>query len=156
MQIKTFTIPIYDSGEMLDEMNKFLSINKVLEVVQYFCQSEKCWCFCVKYLPQLAPSNATMTTNKVDYKQVLGEKEFERFSILRKCRKQMAEEMALPPYVIFTDEELSGIAKLPSMELGKIKSVKGVGEKKYEKYGMRLFELYEIQKEENKENIENQ
>ena len=156
MQIKTFTIPIYDSGAMLDEMNKFLSINKVLEVVQYFCQNEKCWCFCVKYLPQLAPTNVTMTANKVDYKQVLGEKEFERFSILRKCRKQMSEEMALPPYMIFTDEELSGIAKLPSMELEKIKSVKGVGEKKYEKYGMRIFELYEKQKEENKENIENQ
>jgi len=32
MQIKLFTIPITDSGAFLEEMNRFLRANKVLEV----------------------------------------------------------------------------------------------------------------------------
>lgn len=32
MQIKLFTIPIGDSGAALDEMNRFLKGNKILEV----------------------------------------------------------------------------------------------------------------------------
>lgn len=52
MQIRIFSIPITDNGEMQAEMNRFLSASKVLEIEQRFYQNDKSafWSFCVRYL----------------------------------------------------------------------------------------------------------
>ena len=71
---------------------------------------------------------------KVDYAKVLDEASFKRFSKMREIRKRLATEESLPAYAIFTDEELSNIAKIEDLTLAKMKSIKGIGEKKVEKY----------------------
>ena len=48
----------------------------------------------------------------------------------------------LPAYAVFTDAELSGIAKLPVIDKLSIQSVKGIGEKKIEKYGNIIAEMF--------------
>ncbi len=52
MQIRIFSIPITDNGEMQAEMNRFLAASRVLEIEQRFYQNEKgaYWSFCVRYL----------------------------------------------------------------------------------------------------------
>lgn len=57
-------------------------------------------------------------------------------------RKIFAANDAVPAYAVFTDEELAGIARLPVLEVSKLISVKGIGDKKVEKYGNQLIELF--------------
>lgn len=147
MQIQIFNVPLTDAGESMADMNRFLAGHKVLEVEQRFFQNEKggCWSFCVRYLPTTANFQAA-SKEKVDYKQVLSEAEFAVFSKLREIRKQIATHEAIPAYAVFTDEELAGIAKLPIIEENKLKTIKGIGEKKVAKYGKQFVEMFEINK----------
>ena len=74
MQIKIFTIPVQDPDAFINEMNRFMQANRILEVEQHFYNNgDNCfWTFCVHYLEnnnQSASNNAQH--EKVDYKQVL-------------------------------------------------------------------------------------
>jgi ATP-dependent DNA helicase RecQ len=54
---------------------------------------------------------------------------------LRECRRELAEEQGVPPYVIFHDRSLQEMcAALPrnALQFGRIS---GVGERKLDKYG---------------------
>ena len=44
--------------------------------------------------------------------------------------------------MVFTDEELANIARLPQLEVGKLISIKGIGDKKVEKYGKPMLQMY--------------
>lgn len=135
MQIKIFTIPIM-GGEMLaDEMNVFLRSKKVLQVEnQLVSQAQGAfWCFCIKYLDDIAAGERER--QKIDYKQVLDEETFKRFARLREIRKRVAAEEGSPAFVVFTDEELAAFAKIDPLDAAAMKGVKGVGDKKIEKYG---------------------
>ena len=144
MQVKIFNVPIDDSGEMLSELNKFLSVNRVLEVISQFYMNDNsaCWCFCVKYIQSIVPTQPQQVNKiKTDYKQVLSETEFAVFSKLRECRKAMATEDGIPAFAIFTDEELAGMARLQEITTSSMKSVTGIGDKKTARYGDRMMTL---------------
>lgn len=150
MQIRIFNVPLTDNGESLAELNRFLAGQKVLEVEQRFFQNEKgaCWSFCVRFLSSNAGGFLSHTNKqKVDYKEVLNENEFAIFSKLRECRKIIASTDAVPAYAVFTDEELAGIARLPVLETAKLIAIKGIGDKKVEKYGKQLIELFNTKHE---------
>ncbi len=135
---------------MLAELNGFLAKSKVLEMEQKFYQNEKgaYWCFCVRYLISNSGSFSPQSTKqKVDYKELLNEIEFAIFSKLRECRKTIAANDAVPAYAVFTDEELAGIARLPEIITTKLISIKGIGDKKVEKYGQQLIELFNAKTE---------
>lgn len=151
MQIRVFNIPISDTGEMQAEMNRFLAGQRILEVEQRFYQNEKgsYWSFCVRYLISNAGNfqQQQSAKQKIDYKELLNENEFAIFSKLRECRKIIAANDAVPAYAVFTDEELAGVARLPSIEVSKLIAVKGIGDKKVEKYGSQLIELFKSKNE---------
>jgi superfamily II DNA helicase RecQ len=158
MQIKIINVPLTDDGTMQAELNRALISNRVLEVEQRFFQNEKsgCWSFCIRYMQNIIQTEQYGSSKgKVDYKQVLNEQEFQVFSSLREIRKQLAAQDAVPAYAVFTDEELANIARLPELEAGKLITIKGIGDKKVEKYGKQLVEMYkQIQNE--KEDISKQ
>lgn len=55
-------------------------------------------------------------------------------------RKQIAKDEAIPAYAVFTDAELAELAKMEGvLSLAKMKTVKGIGEKKIEKYGQHFL-----------------
>lgn len=141
MQIKLFTIPITDNGVFIEEMNRFLRANKILEVENQLVSNERgaSWCFCVKYI---AGSTAYQKAEiiKKDYKSELDEHTFKIFSKLRELRKQLAQEDAVPAYAVCTDQELSEIASLKVMDEKGLKSVKGFGDKKFDRYGKKIIE----------------
>lgn len=135
-----------DSGELNNEMNKFIATHKILEIEQHFVFDGKngLWSFCIRYLQATTSDGTSPTQNreKVDYKQVLDETHFSIFSKLRVIRKELAEQDAVPAYAIFTDEELSKIAQLENITGANIKSIQGIGEKKRLKYGESLANKY--------------
>lgn len=135
MQIKLFTIPIGDNGSALDEMNRFLKNNKILEVQNQLISNENgaYWCFCVRYIER-AFTPASDNPAKVDYKQILDEATFIKFAKLREIRKKVAAEEGIPAFAVFTDEELAGLSKLDAITPKSMLSVKGIGDKKVERF----------------------
>jgi superfamily II DNA helicase RecQ len=136
MQIKLFTVPIGDSGAALEELNRFLRGNKILEVEDQFVSNGNgaYWCFCVRYIEKTSRPASYEKTRKVDYKQVLDEATFKKFSRLREIRKKVAADEGMPAYAVFTDEELAGLAKLDTITHKTMLSVKGIGDKKVERF----------------------
>jgi len=137
MQIKLFTIPVGDSGAALLEMNAFLRGNKILEVENQLVHNEHgaYWCFCVRYIERAqANGGSGKDRKKVDYKKVLDEATFERFARLREIRKKVAAEEGISAFIIFTDEELAGLAKLEEITEKAMLGIKGIGEKKVARY----------------------
>ena len=143
MQIKIFTIPVVADEKDVEELNHFLRSHKIIDVKREITQSNgnSCWTFCIIYMPQT--SAASMTTShgdnsrreKVDYKEKLEPAVFERFTRMRKLRKQIAESEAIPAYAVFTDAELAEMAMLETLSLTNIEKIPGIGKKKAEKYG---------------------
>lgn len=138
MQIKVYTIPILGGELLIAEMNVFLRSKKILQTESHLIQEGggAFWCFCIKYVEDVnIQERFNASLPKIDYKQLLGDVGFARFSKLRELRKKIAEEDAVPAYAVFTDEELSGLAKLEKITLANMKSIHGIGQKKVEKYG---------------------
>lgn len=148
MQIQLFHIPATENAEVLADMNRFLATHKVLEVEQnfYFQHQHANWCFCVRYLQSGSDNKSDgliVPRNKTDYKQILSETEFAVFARLRECRKIIATNDAIPAYAVFTDEELASIARLEDLTVQKMQDIKGIGEKKAQKYGGKIIEMYQ-------------
>jgi len=136
MQIKLFAIPVTDDGTILAEMNRFLRSNRILEVRENFYSNENGaeWCFSIRYMePKFGRQGEQ--SKRIDYKDVLDEQTFEKFCRLREIRKKAATEEAVPAFAIFTDEELAVLAALNAITRNDLLSIKGIGEKKVERYG---------------------
>ncbi len=138
MQIKVFTISIYDNATEQEKLNQFLRSHKVLAVKQKFVKQEGYWSFCVRYLDAVS-TKGNYKRNKVDYSSQLSKANFERFTQLRAARKQIAKEEAIPAYAVFTDAELLQIVQLEELTPKNIQGIKGIGEKKIEKYSARIL-----------------
>lgn len=137
MQIKIFSIPIGGDESATEEMNHFLRANKIVDIRKELATvgGNSCWTFCITYILNNNPQAVKSGENKIDYKEVLSPNVFERFSALRKLRKQIAENDAVPAYAVFTDAELAEIAKLDNLTLSALQGIPGIGKKKVEKYG---------------------
>ena len=139
MQIQIFTIPVTGGEEAVSEMNRFLRANRVADMQKSLTQSGgvSYWTFCVTYFPQ-NPVKGVETEprkGKIDYRDVLEEHAFARFCEMRKIRKTIADNEAIPPFAVFTDAELAGIARLEEVTPKAMRSIPGIGDKKMEKYG---------------------
>lgn len=139
MQIKIFTIPALWGEQMTEEMNTFLRSKKVLQVESHFSMEPggAYWSFCIKFADNLAISEREKP--KVDYRKELDEASFARFSRLREIRKRLSGEENLPAYAIFTDEEMAELAKMEVITEASMRTVKGIGDKKMEKFARHFF-----------------
>lgn len=147
MQIKIFDITSVASEESMEALNKFLRGNKILDIDrQFYYSSDKVghWSLLVTYLPQQQglAYPAFERREKVDYKTMLSERDFDKFTKLRAIRKQLAESDAVPAYAVFTDAELAQIAQLPRMDSTLLSQITGIGEKRIVKYGNLICERY--------------
>ncbi len=135
MQVKIFSIPVIGGEALNEDLNAFLRSKKIVQMEQQLLQhgSGAIWSFCIRYTEDYSPFNKSK--EKTDYKEVLDEAAFKRFLDLREIRKKVAKQESLPAYAVFTDEELSEIAKIEDLTLVRLGEIKGVGIKKVEKFG---------------------
>jgi len=63
------------------------------------------------------------------------------FEALRACRRDLAKQAGVPPYVIFHDSTLREMAKLKPASIGALSRISGVGEAKLERYGNAFVEV---------------
>lgn len=143
MQIRIFTIPLTANVDEQEEMNRFLRANKVLTVQKEYDQNRGVWTFAVEFLPVSAGSKMAENRSageKVDYKEVLGAEEFERFSEYRRRRKAIAAEESVPAFAIFTDRELAEMSKISDLSPEMLKKIEGINSARIAHYGIRLLE----------------
>ena len=69
----------------------------------------------------------------------LGPDERARFEMLRRVRRELADERGVPPYVIFSDATLREMARLRPTTRAEFLAIKGVGEWKCEEFGARFL-----------------
>lgn len=133
MQIKIFSIPIIGGEAINEDLNAFLRSKKVVQVESQLVSAGNgaFWVFCVKY----SEDENSRQRERIDYREVLDESSFQRFAVMREIRRKLSREESVPAYTIFTDEELAELAKVEELTAAKMKRVKGVGEKKVERYG---------------------
>ena len=60
---------------------------------------------------------------------------------LRECRRQLAEEQGVPPYVIFHDSTLQEMCTTLPRNTAQFGRITGVGERKLDKYGTRFLQV---------------
>ncbi len=59
----------------------------------------------------------------------------ELWEALRNCRRELAEEQGVPPYIIFGDRSLQEMAETLPQSMAEMAHINGVGERKLERYG---------------------
>lgn len=141
MQIKLFTISINSVEDYNEELNRFLRSHKIIEIEKQLIQTPVgvYWCMYISYIMPTLVEQAPK--ERVDYRQVLSPAHFVVFSVLREARKKIATNEGVSAYIVFTDAELAEIAQLPEISIAKLKSIKGIGDKKADKYGKLLIDL---------------
>lgn len=72
------------------------------------------------------------TAQKKPKQDIVRDALFER---LRALRKAVADEKNVPPYVVFSDATLSGMAQNRPLSEGEMKAISGIGDEKFRRYG---------------------
>jgi ATP-dependent DNA helicase RecQ len=60
---------------------------------------------------------------------------------LRECRRQLAAEQNVPPYVVFHDATLKQMVAQRPMDLESMLDINGIGQAKLARYGERFLEV---------------
>ena len=63
------------------------------------------------------------------------------WNALRACRKRLAEEHGVPPYVIFHDATLREMLEFRPTTASQLLSITGVGQSKLERFGDEFLEV---------------
>ena len=144
MQVQIFTVPMLANQQQIDEVNTFLRSHSIIDMEKNCVtnNSTTFWTFCIRY-NEGTHVEKTLVKSKVDYKEVLDGPTFKVFSDLRECRKKIADNMGIPVYTVFTNEELAVVARLPQITGDNLKKIQGIGDKRMEKYGIELLRLYD-------------
>ncbi len=136
MRLRFFAVPAWDPGEVEEEVNSFLAGHRVLTVERELVSTgaSPFWALCIAYLEAtggLTPGRR----GKIDYREVLSAEQFALFARLRKLRKELAEREGVPPYALFTNEQLAAMVQQGARALEDLRAIPGVGPARVEKYG---------------------
>ena len=146
MQIKIISVPVMGGEAMNEELNLFLRSKKVIHIEQQLSPQPggAVWSFSIRYTEDHSPFSKSK--EKVDYREVLSEEVFKRFTAMRKTRKSLSVKEDTPAYTIFTDEELAEMAKLEVLTVSDMRKIKGIGDKKIERYAAHFITKPEDEK----------
>ncbi len=144
MEFKIFAISAQYGEDANEELNKFMRSHKVIDIDKEFVGGDKgYWSFCISYISGGKSASNRERKEKKDYRKLLDEKTFGVFEQLRKYRKEIAKNDAVPAFAVFTDAELVDIAKLPELTRTNMQQIKGIGEKRLAKYGVSILKMYQ-------------
>jgi len=136
MKFEFFSIPACSPGQRQQELNAFLSSHRVAAIEKQFVADgeQSYWAICVSYLD----NDNKMTApgkSKVDYREILDEREFAVFAKLRTLRKTLAEQEGVPAYALFTNEQLADMVRGRVDSLSGMSKIDGIGKARLDKYG---------------------
>lgn len=83
---------------------------------------------------------AAKSTPSARRSDILNSRGLALFERLRGVRSGLAKEAGIPPYLVFSDKSLVDMCVRTPMDEGEMLKVNGVGQNKYERYGMRFLQ----------------
>jgi ATP-dependent DNA helicase RecQ len=84
---------------------------------------------------------ARVRTGSRSPRVVVGEEELPLWNALRECRKRLADENGVPPYVVFHDKTLKDLMAQRPANVREMLLVNGIGQTKAERYGEAFLEV---------------
>jgi superfamily II DNA helicase RecQ len=145
MRLHFVTVPIHGSAAAEEELNQFLADHRVLAVDRQLVADgqRSAWAVCVTYVDAAAsPGGAGGADKKrVDYREILPEAQFQLFARLRELRKQIAEREGVPPYALFTNDQLAEMVRRGVQSSADLARIDGVGPARLEKYGSAFLDV---------------
>ena len=128
MQYKFFVVPVDASEQVEEDLNKFLRSHRVLKTELHFVSEKGYWVMSVEYLDQnpIAEAPPQHRKEKTDFTVGMSEEEKERYELFKTIRRRLATEKSVPAYLIFTNEELAILARIPVLDAQSAKNVKGI------------------------------
>lgn len=91
----------------------------------------------VKFIPYAEKKQKNDLEKEKSPREVREEKLFNR---LREVRKQLAQQQSVPAYIIFNDKTLEELVSQKPVTPYEIKSISGIGEEKFRRYGQLLLD----------------
>ncbi len=143
MRLHFVTVPIHGSEAAEEDLNQFLATHRVIAVDRQLVVDgpRSAWAICVTYVVAGASDAADANKKRVDYREVLPDAEFQAFAKLRDLRKQIAEREGVPPYALFTNEQLAEMVRRRARAVADLGRIDGVGPARIEKYGRAFLEV---------------
>ena len=143
MQIKLFTMPAYGGEAAEEEINKFLRSHRVLQLERhYVADNGGYWAMLIEYADGDPVAEAPpQGRSRKDPTEGMTDEEKMRFSVYRDVRKVVSQRRAIPPYLVFTNEELAILARLPVVNEETTKDIKGIGPQRLKDYVAYFFNL---------------
>lgn len=144
MQIKLFTMPVFGGEQVEEELNKFLRSHRILQLERHFVSEQGgYWAMLVEYTggDPVAEAPPASRRDRKDPTEGMPEDEKARFNAYRDVRKALAQQLAIPPYLVFTNEELAILARLPVVNEETIKGLKGIAPQRLKDYVSHFYNL---------------
>jgi len=144
MKVKVFTISCLAPLLAEEELNRFIASHRVSSIERQLVAdgAASFWTVCVTWTDGEASSPADgAKRGRVDYREVLSPDEFSLYDRLRTLRKQRADAEGLPPYAVFTNEQLSAMVRQRVMSPKALAAIEGVGEARLARFGAAFLEM---------------
>lgn len=153
MAYRFFRVSTQNLNSAANELNRFLRTHSIDSVERHFVSQGEAsfWLFCVEYQEQAsgavgaaseaaAASAGTRRKERVDYRELLNDDDFQVYVGLKQLRQEIADEEKLAIYLIFTNEQLAKIAETRPRTKEDLKKIEGLGQGRADKYGERVIQ----------------
>lgn len=145
MKLKFFTIPVAASESAEVELNRFLATHRIAGVERQLIVdgAASLWAICVTWIDGEVPAAPADTAKRgrIDYREILAADEFALYDRLRSLRKQQAEAEGLPPFAVFTNEQLADMIRQRVTTPAGLAAIEGIGEARLSRYGTPFLAL---------------
>ena len=151
MKVKVFKIRLNPEFLEKDEniVNEFLETHKISKTATSFVETgDTFWTILVYYNVTVQTDEKPKRYIKEETKDVkfefkredlenypLNEIEIKILTNLKTWRQDKSNEQNLPPYIIFTNNDLIAVTKCKPNDISQLFNIKGFGDTKIEKYG---------------------
>ena len=144
MQIKLFTMPVFGGEHVEEELNKFLRSHRVLQLERHYVSEQGgYWAMLVEYADgdPVAEAPPAGRRDRKDPTEGMNEEEKMRFSVYRDKRKELSTQRGIAPFLVFTNEELAILSRLPELNAESIRGLKGIAPQRLRDYAPFFFNL---------------
>lgn len=151
-------MPVFGGEQVEEELNRFLRSHRVLQLERHFVSEQGgYWAMLVEYADgdPIAEAPPQGRRERRDPTSDLDEDEKVRFNAYRDVRKELSQQRGIPPYLVFTNDELAILARLPVVNEETIKGLKGIAPQRMKDYVAYFFNLTDHAEESGKTDAAN-
>ena len=134
-------LPSHGDALTDEELNRFLRSHRVLQVERHFCADNGgYWAMLVEYVEgdPTAEAPPAQRRERKDFSESLSEEEKQRYESYKTVRRELAQQHSIPAYLVFTNEELAILSRLPELTDETVRGIKGIAPQRLKDY-VRFF-----------------